>query len=621
MRTGQRCRGGVLGAPDRWWTDPFLLSTSTTLPGLNTARTGLCFSSVASDFEAAEALEERRKVQLEMRDKILEAIEHRKGRGFSDPWDVEDLLLNDTIQYETLPDWDPKFISPLAKEKLRLLGEKSDDNDNGIQGKIPTLEELAEKCFAVEEPPPHPSRHAKAYALHRQRQHYAYVRQLVIPKVQKEIPNIRKKLTPLDQQEAVDELFESIEFELKKTEIILGKHPKFGKWVERAIEECIQAANKKDGSIASPGETSPSVSSRPTFLDCYREDHDSDKTVPTILYPLALHPRNDNQGRMMEEWLLAAHKKTKRILIRSCTQKVARAIHESPDASVMVTGRRGSGKTALLAAIVASARQSGYITLYLPDGQRYHEFGYYVEPNQRREGMFDLPRLCQDICKEFLSSHANELETVEIDKAIISQFFTSEQEGKLPQETSSIADLLTIAVEKVGLAAPCYSAAVKQLMIQDKYPFLIVADEFNCYFQPGKCFHMDYDPEVKKAIPYERINLFEPLFHATKLHSGTHAPLTQSRIVVSTTESRGVSRQNTMSLIEKASCIDNFSVVEVPRLSEEEVIATIANYECIGLGRLRLDQGKVLADDNEVAYLRAISASNPQDLMNACIIY
>jgi hypothetical protein len=98
-------------------------------------------------------------------------------------------------------------------------------------------------------------------------------------------------------------------------------------------------------------------------MDCYNSEEGEEVFVPTILSPLQPHRHND-------EWQLAAHKKTKRILIGECTQSIARILEENMASGIYVHGRGGTGKTSTLAYIVASAGKSGYIVLYPPDGDR-----------------------------------------------------------------------------------------------------------------------------------------------------------------------------------------------------------------------------------------------------------
>ena len=149
-----------------------------------------------------------------------------------------------------------------------------------------------------------------------------------------------------DKQDAVDELFESIEEEISKKEEILGKHPLFGKWVERALEEYLQSVRKGTSGGAldeTPKDANNDVDSVPVFMDCYNTKDGEKQMVPTILSPLKPH-KKDGPGRMVEEWELSAHKKTKRILLRQCTRSIAQTLEENESSRIFVHGRKGVGK-------------------------------------------------------------------------------------------------------------------------------------------------------------------------------------------------------------------------------------------------------------------------------------
>lgn len=142
-----------------------------------------------------------------------------------------------------------------------------------------------------------------------------------------------------DKQDAVDLLFENVEEELRLKEEILGKHPQFSKWVEKALENYLENA-KKTGSTQISG--SDSTDSQPIFMDCF-DNSDADAMVPSILRPLKPHAQ-DGTGRMVEEWELSAHKKTKRILIRESTTAIAQALENNESSRIFVHGRKGVGK-------------------------------------------------------------------------------------------------------------------------------------------------------------------------------------------------------------------------------------------------------------------------------------
>lgn len=160
-----------------------------------------------------------------------------------------------------------------------------------------------------------------------------------------------------EKQDAVDELFESVEFELHSSEPVLRGHPKFGLWVERALEAYLKGIAKPDQQqLSNNSDNLPTESdtndypteeedqnSVPVFLDCHSSSDPEDQIVPSILKPLKPH-HNMGAGRMVEEWELSAHPETKRIMLRQSTRDIARALQESQSARVVVSGRRGVGK-------------------------------------------------------------------------------------------------------------------------------------------------------------------------------------------------------------------------------------------------------------------------------------
>ncbi|KAL3926432.1 MAG: hypothetical protein SGARI_005610, partial [Bacillariaceae sp.] len=203
-----------------------------------------------------------------------------------------------------------------------------------------------------------------------------------------------------EKQDAVDELFESTIEELKVKEEILGKHPEFATWVERALEEYLRTVNTSGGVV--DGDIDSSDEPTPVFMETYSGDDGENSVVPAILSPLQPH-RHNGPGRMVEEWEIAANKKTKRIMVRDCTKSIAKILDEQDSSRIYVHGQRGVGKTAVLASIVASARKSGHIVLYLPDGDRLRKNGFFVTPNAQREGIFDLQNLSQEACEQLLA--------------------------------------------------------------------------------------------------------------------------------------------------------------------------------------------------------------------------
>lgn len=285
----------------------------------------------------------------------------------------------------------------------------------------------------------------------------------------------------------------------------------------------------------------------------------------------------------------------------------------------------------MLASIVASARQSGHIVLYLPDGDRLRKNGFFVTPNALREGMFDLQNLSQEVCAQLLASHESDLKGLEADEETMRRFFKESQLERITNysgESMPLIDLLNYAQEQKIRAPMCYSVVVDSLMNQDEKPFIMVMDEFNCLYDHGHYFHMAYDEEVRKAIPCEQINLFEHPMAAMTLSTnpdekavGPPRMVKRGGIVVAVTESHATRRKITDALIASAEGQDeSMHVVDVPRFSDIEADHILANFEATGIGKLRLDRGDTVMDEQEVAYLKMVSGCIGQQLLDASVV-
>ena len=291
-------------------------------------------------------------------------------------------------------------------------------------------------------------------------------------------------------------------------------------------------------------------------------------------------------------------------------------------------------QSAVLASIVASARRSGNIVLYMPDGDRLRKNGYFITPNRKREGMFDLQNLSQEVCSEMLQSHKGDLEGMEAEKATMERYFTENQLNRIEAysgDKMSLVELLNYSQERKLHAPMCFSVVVDTLMNQEEKPFLIVLDEANCYFDQGHYFHMEYDENVRNSIPYNQINLFEHALGAIALSTSdddddipTSKLMKRGGIILGVSESHAVSRKVTdgLTAFAKRHALaesSNLHVFEVPRFSELECDHILANFEATGVGKLRLDRGDTIMDDHEVAFLKTASGRVGQELLDVSI--
>jgi Mitochondrial ribosomal death-associated protein 3 len=648
--------------------------------------------------------EEKHKQGVERLRQIHEQREHWKkktGRGWTDPWDI-DALVESGTDFNGLLEWAPEYVSRVSQERVQIYrhvdvttAADAAATELDRTRTVPMLTELATLPLPLP-PPPNPELHMKAYALHRKRYIASYIMQRVVEHAEPKIQAVLALQDWHEKQDAVDIMFEQIELTLRDKEPILGKQPLFGTWVERALESYLKSVQTKVKASSNPSSTASTISTDeknieqgllpvrfkddaavPIFIDCYNgtAGDTEENPVPNILNPMkGSIPLKPMIGKMVEEWELSAHKTTKRIMLRQCTRQVARAIVTAgkdvtaayQSTRILVHGTQGTGKTATLAAIVACARTSGAIVLFLPDGNQMHQNGFYVEPNDKRKGVYDLPVLTQGVCRNLVEAHESDLQLFDADATTMETYFTDTQLGRIKgydKGTSiNLVTLLNHGIERTDLAPMCYAAAVHVLMQQEQKSFIMVMDEYNCFFMPGHYFHQKYDKTVVKAIPYNIISLFAPILNAMGITAMTenedeyrpsNPPVMMKRgaVIVGTTESHAVSQKVTNALLSNAkkvsaitttttttttttpaenvvvteqehppNNIPSLHMIEVPRLSTMEVQHMLSNYEATGIGELRLDRGATVMNSNEVAYLHMVSGGIPQHLMNACML-
>lgn len=266
-------------------------------------------------------------------EEIRRELDTRTGRGWTDPWEISEEQWMSLQTADDLPEWSPEFVSRISQERVKVHPEG-----------VPTLSEIASMSLPPEACP-HPGMgQTKEYAAYRKQHHFKYIEGRIEEVLPPKLDRITKLKTWEEKQDAVDELFESVEEQLRNEEEILGLHPQFGNWVTQAIEEYLTKIKNGDTKPDSKkvDASTKDAEAHPIFMDCY-DEHEPDEMVPSILSPLKPHPR-DGPGRMVEEWQLAANKKTKRILVRPVMRKIAETMEQNVASRILVHGRRGVGK-------------------------------------------------------------------------------------------------------------------------------------------------------------------------------------------------------------------------------------------------------------------------------------
>lgn len=255
----------------------------------------------------------------------------------------------------------------------------------------------------------------------------------------------------------------------------------------------------------------------------------------------------------------------------------------------------------------------------------------YVEPQRKTEGLYDVPFFTQELCETLLANHEADLQDFQLDMKLLDEYFTDvqmEYMNEALKDNQTLAKLIEIGKDRIKLSTPCYGVALEMLRNQTEKPFLIVMDEFNCYFQKSIFYHGKFDPDVKVPIPHDQITLFKPLLEAVGLsRQGEQKYIKRGGVVVAITESHAVARKLTDEVIDMfTKAVDDsdaaapVSVVEVPRFSMLEVDHIVANFEATGVGMLRFDQGSKVMNPNEIGYLRAVSSCIGQKLLDACMM-
>ena len=86
---------------------------------------------------------------------------------------------------------------------------------------------------------------------------------------------------------------------------------------------------------------------------------------------------------------------------------------------VMLTGRRGSGKSVVLNQAVMHARSRGWLALFIPDGWRQVQDGDYIDPmpsgsTSSGQTLYNNTTMTVEALRGFLAAHADEIASIQL---------------------------------------------------------------------------------------------------------------------------------------------------------------------------------------------------------------
>lgn len=293
--------------------------------------------------------------QYQMRQALLA----QRGRLWSDPLEISDQDFTKSVWWDDIPDWSPGVVSSTSLERVKVLDH------------IPKLSELASKIALPPPPPVLPSSDPKSYVKHRKQTERQRIHAKVCQLAKDRVEEIIRIADDHDKQQAVDELFEYIEQQMREdkgillvkrsTKIRRRKSPpaKFEMMVEHALTEYLQEINKREEKAWL--EAKNEVIDQPSTIHDVDVDSisivsDGTETNITPLFVDLVKSTKKNifavsgiAGELKEDWELAALKSSQRIMLRNCMTDMAKeiwkkvAIEDKPF-KIFIQGRKGVGK-------------------------------------------------------------------------------------------------------------------------------------------------------------------------------------------------------------------------------------------------------------------------------------
>jgi len=168
----------------------------------------------------------------------------------------------------------------------------------------------------------------------------------------------------------------------------------------------------------------------------------------------------------------------------------------------LLSGPRGSGKTATLYHAVHFARKSGWLVFLIPSAFEYLHEGGLVRPSPYFKGFFDTPDLAQTTLRQIGEAHGHQLAGLPLkDREVVARLGLREGGKEGGPGGATMLDLVVLGLKKKKLATTCLLELKRGMEGgQDKFPVLFAVDEFSEWFYPSTYHYAQKKIEASRLV-------------------------------------------------------------------------------------------------------------------------
>jgi len=168
----------------------------------------------------------------------------------------------------------------------------------------------------------------------------------------------------------------------------------------------------------------------------------------------------------------------------------------------LLSGPRGSGKTASLYHTVHYARKSGWLVFFIPSAYEYLHEGGLVRPSPFFKGYFDTPDLAQTTLRQLGEAHGHQLAGLPLkDREVVERLGLKEGGREGGPEGATLLDLVVLGLSKKKLATTCLLELKRGMEEgQSVYPVLFAVDEFSEWFYPSTYHYAQKKIEASRLV-------------------------------------------------------------------------------------------------------------------------